>query len=586
MLSPELFHIGQHDGYPVSKQTRFRDDAGTERLETVYAYDWYSGKVQPQQQTTTLPVVSTSQNGPGTATTQKQAFDERGNLTWSMDARGFITHMVYDPVLGAMLQRIDDADTSLLSGVPSGWSTPSGGGKHLVYDYEIDSQGRTTQELRPSHTIDLEGTATVIRRAIWTVYKDAEHATWTASGYATGTGPAYTYTLINPVNIQQRDPRGNMIEQIQVTRGSTSGRLQPTDTFSQASFTRWTTWQYTDCCFVSSKRVYHTIPASGEGASGTNYDQTTYGYDSLKRRNLEISPGGTITRSVYDVRDNVVATYVGTDDTGATASDPTGGGAAGNNMVQISAFQFDSGDDQGDNNLTRQTSYVDNASSRITSFTYDWRNRRVDTDGELDAFQRVTYDNLNRVVVSERFDTSAAGNLVARSETKYDNLGRIYESIRYGVDPSTGTVGNPITSNYWFDAAGNPIKSLPGGAKKFTKQSYDSLGRVVISYVGFGDDTTYADATTVTGDVILIQSETTYDDAGNSIQSATRQRYHNAPAAQTGALGSPTVTPNARIQYSANYPDALGRSVATAGYGTNGGVSFTRSATIPASSDT
>ncbi|WP_345320045.1 RHS repeat domain-containing protein, partial [Novipirellula rosea] len=142
------------------------------------------------------------------------------------------------------------------------------------------------------------------------------------------------------------------------------------------------------------------------------------------------------------------------------------------------------------------------------------------------------------------------------------------------------------TSNYWFDAAGNPIKSLPGGAKKFTKQSYDSLGRVVISYVGFGDDTTYADATSVTGDVILTQSETTYDDAGNSIQSDTRQRYHNAPAAQTGALGSPTVTPNARIQYSANYPDALGRSVATAEYGTNGGASLTRSATIPASSDT
>ncbi|WP_202617519.1 hypothetical protein, partial [Roseimaritima sediminicola] len=225
---------------------------------------------------------------------------------------------------GAVVQRIIDADTSLLSGVPAGWATPSGGGKHLIYDYEFDSQGRTTQELGPSHTVDVSGTATTIRRAVWTVYKDPEHETWTASGYATGSGPSYTYTLINPVRIRQSDPRGNQIAEITARRGTAAGRLQPTDSFSQSSFERWTTWQYTDCCHLSSMRVYHTIPASGIGTSGTNYDQTTYGYDSLKRRNREVSPGGTITRTVFDVRDQPVGIYVGTDDTGATATDPTG----------------------------------------------------------------------------------------------------------------------------------------------------------------------------------------------------------------------------------------------------------------------
>ncbi|WP_145349512.1 RHS repeat domain-containing protein [Roseimaritima multifibrata] len=590
VLQSELEYTQRSGGgatiYPVSKQSRFRDDAGTDPIATSFAFDWYTDKVQVSQLTATLPVVSTAQNGPGTATTQKQAFDEQGNETWSMDARGFITHTVYDPVLGSILQRIVDADTSLLSGVPSGWSTPSGGGKHLVYDYEIDSLGRTTQDLGPAHTIDLAGTATVVRRANWTVYKDSEHATWTASGYATGSGPAYTYTLINPVRIQQRDARGNTLQEIQVPRGSTSGRLQPTDTFSQPSFTRWTTWQYTDCCFVSSMRVYHSIPASGEGGGGTNYDETTYGYDSLKRRNLEISPGGTITSSVYDVRDNIIAKYVGTNDTGATASDPTGGGAAGNNMVQVSASVFDDGSDGGDNNLTSQIAYVDAVNTRTTSFLYDWRNRRVDTNGELDAFQRVVYDNLNQVIQSDRYDTSAAGNLVDRSETKYDNLGRVYRSIRYAVDPSTGALGNPLTSNSWFDAAGNQVKSMAGGSEQFTKQAFDSVGRIIQSYVGYGNDTTYADVLNVTGDVILTQTDMLYDDAGSVIQASTRQRYHNAPAAQTGALGSPSVTPNARIQYMASYPDAIGRLVATANCGTNGGASLTRSATIPASSDT
>ncbi|WP_222435500.1 RHS repeat domain-containing protein [Allorhodopirellula solitaria] len=572
--------------YPIAKQTQFRDDAGADRLATTYAYEWYTDTVQVKQRTATLPVVTTAQNGPNTATTQKQFFDERGNLTWSMDARGFITRMFYDQVLGAMLQRINDADTSMLSGVPAGWSTPSGGGKHLISDYEIDSRGRTTQQLGPVHTIDIGGTATAVRRARWTVYKDAEHATWTASGYATGTAPAYTNTLINPVNIQQRDARGNILEQIQVSRGSTSGRLQPTDTFSQASFTRWTSWQYTDCCLVSSTRIYHTIPASGEGTSGTNYNQTTYGYDSQKRQNLQISPGGTISQRVHDVRDNVIAIFVGTNDTGSTESDPTGGGASGNNMVQVSGSVFDNGNDGGDNNLTSQIAYVDGVNTRTTAYTYDWRNRRVDTNGELDAFGRVTYDNLNRVIQSDRYDTSASGNLVSRNATKYDNLGRVYQSIRYAVDPNTGTVGNPITSNTWFDAVGNPVKSMTGGSSRFTKQVFDSTGWMVHSYTGYGNDTTYADALNVTGDVILSQTDMAYDDAGNSIQASRRQRYHNASAAQTGELGSPSATPNARVQYSASYPDAVGRMIASAEYGTNGGTALTRSATIPSSSDT
>ncbi len=88
---------------------------------------------------------------------------------------------------------------------------------------------------------------------------------------------------------------------------------------------------------MSSLRVYHTIPASVVGTSGVNYNETTYGYDSLKRRNREVSPGGTITRLTYDVRDNVIGTYVGTNDTGATANNPTAGGLGGNNMIQLTA---------------------------------------------------------------------------------------------------------------------------------------------------------------------------------------------------------------------------------------------------------
>lgn len=78
--------------------------------------------------------------------------------------------------------------------------------------------------------------------------------------------------------------------------------------------------EYTDCCLVESERVYHTIPASGEGTEGANYDETVYGYDVRKRRNRTVTPGGTITRTVIDVRSLVTSVWIGIDDFGGTAN--------------------------------------------------------------------------------------------------------------------------------------------------------------------------------------------------------------------------------------------------------------------------
>jgi hypothetical protein len=111
---------------------------------------------------------------------------------------------------------------------------------------------------------------------------------------------------------------GNVTQQIQATRASTSGTLSPSDSFPQSSYTRWTTTQYTECCLTASQRVYHTIPSSGEGSSGTNYDETVFGYDAMKRQNRRVTPGGTINRIVFDARANPWKMYTGTDDTGAT----------------------------------------------------------------------------------------------------------------------------------------------------------------------------------------------------------------------------------------------------------------------------
>jgi hypothetical protein len=64
----------------------------------------------------------------------------------------------------------------------------------------------------------------------------------------------------------------------------------------------------------------------------------------------------------------------------------------------------------------------------------------------------------------------------------------------------------------------------------------------------------------------------------------TRERFHNTTG--TGALGGPTGTaPLARALYTAYYPDAIGRVVATADFGTNGGIEPERPEIEPVASD-
>ena len=555
------------------------------RIVTSHAYAFHPGTVRVRQHTTTLPVVPTSQNGSGVADTRRDYFDSYGNLTWHMDERGFLTRTAYDVATGAMTQRIEDVDTTRVSDAPSGWSTPAGGGLHLVTDFTFDDEGRVTQVLGPSHTIDLNGTATVIRRASWTVYRDALFQTWSAQGYATGSSPNYTYTLVNPVSISITDKDGKATDQIQATRASTAGAIQAGDGFPQSSYVRWTTMQYGPDSMPTSRRTYSSIPSSGTGTAGTNYDQAGIGYDIMGRGNKQVTAGGTISRTVFDGRGNAVQQWTGTNDAGATDADPTGGGTGGNNMVQVSASEFDKALASGDNNLTKQTLYVDAGTTRVTTFLYDWRDRRTDTDGEVDYYEQRCYDNLGRILRTDRRDTTASGNLIARSETCYDDRGRVYRSLHYGVDPATGAVGNALTDNTWYDPSANVVKVHPSGSQLFTKSVFDGVGRQTKQYRGYDlAESSYATAFDVTGDTLLEQAETACDAAGNVIQTTTRQRYHDATG--TGELGDPhSAQPEARVSYAATYSDTVGRVVNLADYGTNGGTALTRPATAPARSN-
>jgi RHS repeat-associated protein len=578
--------LGSQSVYPIAGETIYQSTSGTlSPALTEYAYEWYPGTFQKQQVTTTWPAILTSQNGSGTANSQTTVYDPYGNPIWLQDERGFLTNYTNDPITGTVIQIIQDVDTSILP-APNGWTTPSGGGLHLITDYLVDVFGRTTQSLGPENTIDLDGTATELRQANWYVYQDADHAIWTGSGYATGSSPSYTFTLINPVTIQQNDVAGRSIGQIQATRSSPAGPLLSTDSFPQSSWTRWSATNYAVDGTIAWQRTYFLIPSSGNGTSGTNYNETDFAYDSMGRQIKTVTPAGTITRQVLNPKGWILSTWVGTNDTGATPSDPTGGGSPGNNMVQVGANVYDGGSAGGDGNLTQVTQYASGSDTRVTSFGYDFRDRRTYADGEIDFYQTYTYDNVNRLLQTDNYNTSSSGNLVARQATAYDNLGRVYSASIYGVDPSTGTVGNALVQNTWYDPSGNIILSQNQTNQGFTKNSYDGINRLTATYAACNTTAqTYATASTAAADTVVQQTINTYDAASNLIFQATSQRFHNATG--TGALNGPSgAQPESRVSYLANYPDPLGRVITSANYGTNLGSPVTRPDVAPSPSDT
>src|SRR5690606_26719533 len=117
--------------------------------------------------------------------------------------------------------------------------------------------------------------------------------------------------------------------------------------------------------------------------------------------------------------------------------------------------------------------------TRVTQYLYDWRNRQIATDGEPDLYEQRFYDNLDRVVMTERREGSASAQLLSRDETLYDNRGRVYRTIRHAAEPATGSVTGQQTQDRVYDAGGNLLRQEPAGAMEYQLFDYDSLGRRV-----------------------------------------------------------------------------------------------------------
>jgi RHS repeat-associated protein len=587
--------------YPVAGM------ADEDAPKTEYSRSWYEEGGNPtfqvQELETTQPLVSTDENGSGVAGVTQQVFDRFGRATWEMNQRGIVTYRSYVQSTGALLQRVDDANVDLLPDPPAGWAAY---GQNLITDYVSDALGRITQERGPWHEVQLreEDTApTAIRRVRFTAYDDENHETRQAVGYMTGSEPSVFFTLVGAVQVTRRDANGRVVDEIQAMRCCPTGVLTPDEALPQNKWSRWTHHIYDPWGRLFATRVYHTIPNSGPhsplcgsdnvGEEGINYLETLYGYDHLGRRNRVVDATHTITRTVFDVRNLPVSQWTGTNDTGATDDDPTGGGTTGNNVVAVALLEYDEGDDGGDGNLTQQTLPVDEDSGneRVTTYAYDFRDRRdttTQTDGTTTWITKTTYDNLDRVTASVRYHTAVNNaNRISQSRAYYDALGRVYKTETDGCDPTDGDVVGTLAGQNWYDLVGNLIKQSQPGNTAFTKTVYDELDRPTVAYlccrpgaagVPSGDDNSVVD------DTVIEQTNTEYDRAGNEIKTTQKKRFDDATG--TGVLNGPHEEPKSRDSYEMTWPDAIGRPRASANYGTNGGSVPVRPAVAPARSDT
>jgi hypothetical protein len=584
----------------VGAETVSRNTDGTGGETSSYAFTWFSSTNQVQSATISLPTVSSGQNGPGSADTEVVFYDLYGQPIWTKDGDGFISYVAYDQATSAVTKTITDvntADTSDFSNLPSGWSTPTGGGLHLITQDEVDSLGRTTKLTDPNGNVT------------YTVYNDPNYEVLVYPGWNSSTN-----LPTGPTEVVREDRPGSYVETLTMsaTPHLTSGRPDGTETIgslqtlSRSYANAAGQLVRTDDYFSLSGVTYST--SQYIGTQNTNFYTTQYAYDDRGRQDRVQRPTGTIERSVFDSLGRVASTWVGTDDTPSSGEWSPSNNNSPCNMVQVSANVYDGGG-VGDSNLTQVTAMPGaSAANRVTQYFYDWRDRLVATKAGVQGSEDTTthrpiiylvLDNLGEVTTEQQYDgdgvsiTTSGGvpqapsSSLLRAQTSYayNDQGRVYQTQVFSVNPSSGSVSSTaLATNDWYNHRSELIKeSVPGGL--VTKTQFDGAGRPVTVYVtDGGGDSGWSDAGNVTGDAVLSQVETTYDADGNAILTTDRERFHDESA--TGALGNPTTTPKARVSYAAAYFDAANRPTATVDVGTNGGSAWTRPSSVPTASDT
>ncbi len=580
--------------------------------------------IAPTITVVTLPAVSTAHNGPGTSVSSYLFQLQDGRVQYTKTADGIVNYTDYDSLTGLIEEVVQDVDTGLTAYDPpteAGTTFDSSGDElHQATEFTYDDQGRSDTVKLHAHSTNGKERVT---QTVYHTLADGRAAVLSIPRYVDDTTDSWYgpvgYTVSNHAG---RTEAGGLITIS--SSGTTTDPINwineslddpiaavPTGTLARLSIILY---DETGARALEA-RAYHNIPGSGEGSVGTNYDQTRYLYDRSMGRTIGVmDPTGTISRTEFDDLGRVVSRSIGTNDwvDSNTPAFATGGT---NNMVTTELVEYDGDSDGGNSYLTEVTRRVEDGSTgqRVTGFINDSRGRTIVIQSPATPYAVSKYDNLGRVVANATYSdisgfdedtdpTTTTSDRMSLSRTYYDERGRVYEGREYKINQDTGVVmtsGSDVYlySKSWYDSVGRPIKTL---GEQIGKTVYDRLGRPTHSFViATVDDSGYADAFGVSGDVVLEESQTVYsEDTGSVLLSASIGRFHDdyGTGQTTGPLdlnndggsASPLVYTAAdilgRIQITASWHDEWDRLENSVQYGTNDGDTFTYPSTPPTSS--
>lgn len=577
--------------------------------ETSYSYTFHSGTntsvlyVTLKQLTRTNPVVSTGNNGSGSATSTKRYLRKDGTIAFTESAGaifsyiqltdGLVTKQIRDVKLSGTFPSGDDPNTD--------WGiTENSNGVDRTTTTAYDAQNRVKNVTLPG------GRKT---KTYYSILKDRRSVTVSfprediPGGDTTWYGPG-RYTVTNQAG---RVEAGATID-LASTTTATTGWIDETDADAKTALDIGSLHALSTSVYnetggtLDESRVYFSLPSTLPGTEGTHYDASYLAYNDLGLTWRSKSADGTITRTVYDFMRRVVKSHIGTND----YSFDDGEGSGPDDMVKTGETVYDSAG-SGNSYVTKRTAYVQDSDTnkRETTFTNDVRGRAVVVVSPTAPYRLSKFDNLGRVLAVGQYSSSSgldagddpttlATNRMALSETAYDEMGRGWKTTRHKIDQSDGSDDSSLDATTWRDADGRVIKTL--GAS-IIKTFYDRLGRVTHTFSPAKiNDTAYADADDVSGDHVLNERQTVYESNDSDVvwMTVSIDRDYD-DTSTTGALDSKAdgddmlvtmANVTGRVQIGATWYDEIGRPTTTAFYGTNGGSNFDRDPATPLAAPT
>ena len=594
----------------IHNYSAYKSTSTTDRVTTTITTTAHTSEVVPKKVVTSYPAVSTSENGSGSATSMEEYYGTDGRLGWVKAEDGIITYREYTN--GQLTKMIEDADTSETGAgedfenvtIPSGLSS-SAGAVHRKTTLAYDAQGRRDTRTEPDGRVFKSYYSKLADgRAVTLAYNDYD------SGTPTFYGPV-SYTVSNHAGKAEVQATVALTSNESTT--ALTGHIDETDSdpitaMDLGTVVRLTTNHYGETGgTLEESRLYFDVPTSEPGTNGTHYDPTLFAYDDMGQRTRVKAAHGTITRTVYDIHGRVTERWMGTNDFGLDDGESSGT----NNMVKTEDREFDSGADDGNGYLTKRTAFIQNSAtnSRPTSYSHDPRGSVLLESSPTAPYAFHKVDGQGRTIATGLFSSTASitvgtddpttetTNRLALTQTFYDDKGQVWKTTRHEIDADDGSNDDNLESLTWYDAVGRRIKV---DGSQLEKYAYDRLGRQTERFIlANTNDSTYADADDVTGDIVLEEHQTRYEstDSDDVLMRVKIARFHDDKGGgeTTGALDSnadgddlelTASDVSGRPQITAFWYDDFGRVIDTVRYGTNGGSDFDRfELSVPSRSD-